>query len=594
MATNMPHTTSAQKQTLSVLPTLSIFWKHARRYRVIFFLLIAMVVAVNVIQGLMSLYLRDVFNAIEATAMDAAFYAFFTFFILGAVRWLLYRIAVRCNNVFQPRVMEDLQITAFTYLIGHSYRFFSNSFAGSLVRKVSRLARSFEDIADQLTWNLLPQLALIITTLIIYSREHVAIAVGFALWIVLFVAVNVGIAQWKLKYDTKRAEIDTELTGTLADAISNTTTIREYTGHAFEEGLLRGVANRWRRMQTLTWNLGDINDAVQGLLMFGIEFGFLYTILRGIEAGTMTLGDFVLFQTSLAFIFDRMWDFGRVVRRLYEGFADAKEMVDILETPYEVTDKPVTQTFPVREGRIIFDHVDFAYHETRFIFKDFSLEIEPNQKVAFVGSSGAGKSTIVKILLRLFDVTAGKVLIDGRSIADVTQEELRLAIAHVPQDPALFHRSILENIRYGRRDATDEEVKEAAHLAHCDAFIDHLPNGYETLVGERGVKLSGGERQRVAIARAILKNAPILILDEATSSLDSESEALIQDALKHLMKNKTVIVIAHRLSTIMQMDRIVVIDEGKIVEDGSHDQLLKQKEGIYQKLWNIQAGGFLP
>jgi ABC-type multidrug transport system fused ATPase/permease subunit len=257
-----------------------------------------------------------------------------------------------------------------------------------------------------------------------------------------------------------------------------------------------------------------------------------------------------------------------------------------------VEDVPGAPDLVVGGGAISVRTVAFAYKADRAIVKNLSLEIPSGQKVAFVGPSGGGKTTITKLLLRLYDVTSGGIYIDNQNIAEVTQDSLRQAIAFVPQEPALFHRSLMDNIRYGNPAATDAEVIKAAKLAHAHEFIVKTDEGYNTLVGERGVKLSGGERQRVAIARAILKNAPILILDEATSSLDSESEHLIQDALKTLMKNKTVIVIAHRLSTVMQMDRIVVIQNGKVIEDGKHAELIKAKKGTYQKLWEIQAGGF--
>jgi ABC-type multidrug transport system fused ATPase/permease subunit len=267
-------------------------------------------------------------------------------------------------------------------------------------------------------------------------------------------------------------------------------------------------------------------------------------------------------------------------------------MVELLEMPHDVQDITTATPLNVDKGRVTFRDVDFYFHETRPVLTRFNFAIESGEKVALVGPSGAGKTTITKLLLRLYDLKAGALEIDGQNIAHVTQDSLRNAIAFVPQEPVLFHRTLMDNIRYGRRDATDEEVIEAAKQAHCHEFIATLPQGYQTFVGERGVKLSGGERQRVAIARAILKNAPILVLDEATSSLDSESESLIQDALKTLMKGKTVIVIAHRLSTIMNMDRIVVMDGGSIVDQGTHAELLT-KDGLYQKLWSIQAGGFL-
>jgi ATP-binding cassette subfamily B protein len=272
--------------------------------------------------------------------------------------------------------------------------------------------------------------------------------------------------------------------------------------------------------------------------------------------------------------------------------ANAKEMVEVMDKVSDVQDVLSAKQLTVSKGAIEFKKVDFGYNATRKILREISLSIKPGEKIALVGSSGAGKSTVTKLLLRLFNLNKGKILIDGQDIAKVTQDSLRQNIALVPQDPILFHRSLKDNIRYGKPDATEEELIAASKQAHCHEFITALPEGYDSLVGERGVKLSGGERQRVAVARAILMNAPILILDEATSSLDSESEALIQDALTKLMEGKTVIAIAHRLSTIMQMDRIIVMQEGRILDEGKHEDLLT-RDGLYKSLWSIQAGGFL-
>ncbi|MBI3335579.1 MAG: ATP-binding cassette domain-containing protein [Candidatus Portnoybacteria bacterium] len=327
--------------------------------------------------------------------------------------------------------------------------------------------------------------------------------------------------------------------------------------------------------------------------MIALEFGVFFIAIRFWNVGLLTLGDLVLLQVYLISIFSHLWDFGRVIRNIYKNLANAEEMVEIFNTPYEIQDKPNAKDLVVSKGEIEFKEVNFTYTKTRDVVRNFNLRIAPGEKVGLVGPSGAGKSTIVTLLLRFYEVQDGGIFIDGQNIADVTQESLRRHIAMVPQDPILFHRSLIENICYGRRDAWNKEVIEAARLAHCDEFITRLPDGYRTYVGERGIKLSGGERQRVAIARAILKNAPILLLDEATSSLDSHSEAMIQDSLSTLMKGKTVIVIAHRLSTIMKMDRIVVMREGEIVEIGSHQELVEKSEGLYKGLWELQAGGFI-
>jgi ATP-binding cassette subfamily B protein len=378
----------------------------------------------------------------------------------------------------------------------------------------------------------------------------------------------------------------------LADGITNAITIKLFTGLSHEKGLYKEVTEKQRKLRRFSWNLGEIMDAIQGMMMIIIEFVIMYFAIDLYQNGQLTIGDFALIQGYLISFFMVLWDIGRAVRYVFEALANADEMVEILNTPHEVQDVRNAKELQVDKGRITFENVFFSYSKTRRILKGMDLEIKPSEKIALVGPSGAGKSTITKLLFRFYDVERGKIRIDDQRINKVTQESLRENLALVPQEPILFHRTIMDNIRYGRRDATDEEVIEAAKKAHAHEFIENLPEGYDTFVGERGVKLSGGERQRVAIARAILKDAPILVLDEATSSLDSESEALIQDALETLMKDKTTIVIAHRLSTIMKMDRIIVVEDGKVSMTGTHKQLLARKDNIYKKLWEIQAGGF--
>lgn len=506
---------------------------------------------------------------------------------------LFWRIAFFTNNRFQPMVTRDLAHTCFVYLHKHSFNFFNNNFVGSLVKRINRFYSAFETLLDRALFDLL-KLAIEVSaiTIILFTKSPI-LGASLFIWIVLFVILNYYYSVFKLKYDVQRSEQDTKVTGVLADTITNQSNIKLLVGHAREQGRFLSAMNELRRLRTLTWDLGQLAETVQVTLMIALEFFIFYFAIKIWNSGGLTVGDFVLIQAYILTIFHHIWDFGRIIRDFYEKIAEAEEMTVILDTPHEIKDKKRAEVLKVPKGKIEFIDVNFNYNKTRRVINKLNLSIKPGERIALVGPSGAGKTTVVKLLLRIHDVTSGRVCIDGKKISDVTQDSLHENISLVPQDPILFHRTLLENIRYGKPDATDKEVMEASKLSHCHDFISLFPYGYDTYVGERGVKLSGGERQRVAIARAILRNAPILVLDEATSSLDSESEMFIQDALDGLMKNKTVIIIAHRLSTIMKMDRILVIDGGTVVEAGSHHQLIKNKSGLYHRLWKVQAGGFM-
>ena len=428
--------------------------------------------------------------------------------------------------------------------------------------------------------------------IIVWFQEPV-ISYIILIWIVVIMILNLVFSKWKLQYDLKSATADSTTTALLADNITNQGAITLFTNYSNESSVFKETSDEQAKIQKFTWNLSNIADGVQIVLMAIVEFCIFYYAVRFWQKNLISLGTFVLLQVYILNISYRIWDFGKIIRNLYESFADSKEMVAILKTPHDIKNMPDAKILEVKEGKIDFNDVTFSFDENKELINNFNLSINGGEKIALIGPSGAGKSTIVRLLLRTYDVIDGTLLIDGQDIKNITQDSLHRNISFVPQDPILFHRTLLDNIRYGRLDATDDEVMAVAKLAHCDEFIEALPLKYNTFVGERGIKLSGGERQRVAIARAILKNAPILVLDEATSSLDSYSESLIQDAIDKLMKGKTSIVIAHRLSTIRKMDRIVVIEEGKIVEDGSHDDLLAKEKGLYKKLWNLQAGGFI-
>lgn len=576
----------------------AVMWAHAARYPWTIFFFLLFVVALIGFQVLSPILYKELIDTAIADqksspeTLQTLFSILVTIAAVKAGSWLCRRTRGALMVRLETRVMADLARTAFEGLMRHSYRFFSDNFAGTLVRRVNKFVTAFESIADQFGFSVFPSILIICGSLFVLAERDALLAITLSSGVFLFFAFSIGAGVWKQKYEIIRNLRDSEATGRIADAIGNASTIKLFSGYAHEFSLFRRTSEVLRRARVFAWGLHEGVAAVQSALLYCTEIGMIAVALLLWHRGVLTVGDFVLIQLYLVAIFDRIMDFERVLKRLFESFADAAEMVEILDTPHEITDTPHARPLMVKEARIEFSGVTFAFHQTRTVLNDFSLSIQSKEKVALVGSSGAGKTTIMRLLLRFHDIHGGRITIDGQDISTVTLESLWNAVALVPQEPLLFHRTLRENILYGRREATDAEVIEAAKRAHCHEFISALPRGYDTYVGERGVKLSGGERQRVAIARAILKNAPILVLDEATSSLDSESESFIQGALHELMRDKTVIAIAHRLSTIKEMNRIIVIDRGSVVAEGTHDELL-EKGGMYRKLWHIQAGRFL-
>jgi len=478
----------------------------------------------------------------------------------------------------------------FAYLQNHSHRFFTDNFAGALVKRVNRFASGFEVIADQCALSTgQTAIRVVLVVGVLFWRNRVIGSV-FLMWTIAFVLFNFYFARWKRKFDLARAAMDTQVTARLADTIANAVNLKLFAGIDRENSQFSEITLRHQRARIKAWNLGWFSEGAQGLSIRVLEIGVLVLAVNYWLKGILTLGDFVLLRSYLYQLTDNVRQMGQDIRRIYEAMADANEMTEILVTPHEVVDAAASIQFTVPRGAVEFRAVRFAYSPRgNTVLPDFNLRIAAGERVGIVGPSGGGKSTVLKLLVRLYDIQGGEILIDGRNIAEVPQSSLHQHIAFVPQDPILFHRSLMENIRYSRPDASDAEVLRAAKLAHCHEFICGFPEGYETLVGERGVKLSGGERQRVAIARAILMDAPILILDEATSSLDSESERYIQDSLASLVMGRTVIAVAHRLSTIRKMDRIIVVKDGRIVEEGSHDLLVEIEDGLYQELWSLQS-----
>lgn len=578
--------------------TISIYWSFLKKYRFsVFFCVVSLIISA-LSSTIVPLYLKQFVDLLgsqsdRAQILTGLYHIFFIIILLRFIQFVSRRVIVICAAFFEFKVMADLYNYSFANLHLHSFNFFNNNFVGSLVKRVNRFVRSFESISDRVIFNVAEMVLEIGMIVVILFQRNFNLGLALAVWIVVYVIINIFYNRYRLKYDILRSEADTAVSGVLADTVANHVNIKLFTGHNKEVENFKKTVGVYSKRQFFSWNLDNIFESVQAILSFILEMVLIWIGIKLWQQGKFTAGDFLLIQSYVISVLLNIWGFGRVIRNMYSDLSEAAEMTEILVTPHEIKDIPKAKELKVQDGKIDFINVGFNYHETRSILKDFNLEIIPGQKVALVGPSGAGKSTLVKLLLRMHDVSSGRILIDGQNISKVTQESLWKNISLVPQDPILFHRTLRENIRYGRFYSTDEEVEAAAKLAHCHEFISGLEKGYDTYVGERGVKLSGGERQRVAIARAILKNAPILILDEATSSLDSQSEHYIQDALNNLMKGKTVIMVAHRLSTIMSADRILVIDKGAIAEDGTHKALLKKKTGLYKKLWDLQAGGFI-
>ena len=578
--------------------TLKIYWEHSKAYKLEAIIMLFSAMGAAALGVIVPLYFKNFFDVLVSGQSKDIIYnglisALIAIAIIESAQWVLWRSTAFSSTYFQSKTLADLSNSCFRNLHKHSFSYFNNNFTGSLVKRVNYFVRSFEDIADRITWDFIPLIVGISIIVAVLFSKNFVLGIIIILWIFLFMTVNWIFAKYKMKYDIRRSKAETIATGFLADTITNNSNVKLFCGYKREVNLFAKLNRKILKLRIFTWNLDEIFNSVQTFLMLILEIGIFYFAIQLWEKDLFTVGDFVLLQSYVLIVFMKLWHFGKIVRRTYQNLADAEEMTEILNTPYEIKNVYNLKELKVTDGEIKFEKMDFYYHKTRKVFKSFNFFIKPCERVALIGPSGAGKTTIIKLLLRNHDVSAGRILIDRQDISKITQESLWKNVSLVPQDPILFHRTLMENIRYGKPEATDKEVMEASKLAHCHEFITSSPEGYNTYVGERGIKLSGGERQRVAIARAILRNAPILILDEATSSLDSHSESLIQDALDKLMRNKTVIVIAHRLSTIVKMDRIVYINEGKIIEDGTHQQLLEKENGHYRKLWELQAGGFI-
>lgn len=578
---------------------LRLFWQVSvpyRRRRNLAILFAITTIVISIFVG--PLVIAELLNIIQQNQLQTA-NNLWTLIILYGVSELCstvigWRLVLYLVWTFETALQRDLHSRCFSKLTNQTMFFHANKFGGSLVSQTNKLNGAVERFWDTIFWSILPLVISLAGSIIILSTLIWQYALFLFVFSIIFsIAVYFG-SRPMAKLSEKEAKASNKVSGQLADMVSNILAVKSSGAESTEQKRFSKTVGSWRSASLGTMRGFLKVSTVYSSINTIIKIGAIAFAVYAAQHNLVSVASVYLIITYTGSVAHELWNMNGIMRSYNRIIGDAHEMVEILKTPTTLVDRS-DKKLKIKRGGIVMDNVTFTHDEGQgdTLFHDFSLNIQPGEKIGLVGSSGSGKTTLTKLLLRFADIDSGKITIDSQDIAEVTQASLREQIAYVPQEPLLFHRSVRENIAYGRPNATDAEIEKAAKKAGAYDFIVKLQDGFDTLVGERGVKLSGGQRQRIAIARAILKDAPILVLDEATSALDSESEALIQKSLETLMKNRTSIVIAHRLSTIAKLDRIIVLENGRIVEDGSHDQLLAKKRGVYAKLWARQSGGFI-
>ena len=497
----------------------------------------------------------------------------------------------------QPFVRASIVAKAYDYIQNHSYNFFQNTHSGSITSKIKGIETGYNHLWHGIQHRLTNPMLEILVTIIALAFINLQLFVFMVIWCFVFFPVMLMMSFKVSKLAKATTDSHHEAMGFIADNISNIFSLFSFASRRRELKKINEFLNEDKAKKDYTWIRYELKMAFVGIALYATMLvALLFFMIHLRRIGVITVGDFVFVMTVTFFVVDNIWKLTSEAGDFLGKLGDLKSSFSVLQIPQEIIDKPNASELKISKGEIVFKNISFGYEEGEsHTLKNLNLHIKAGEKIGLVGFSGAGKSTLVSLLLKNFKIDSGDILIDGQSIYDVTSDSLRSQIGLIPQDTMLFHRSIGENIGYAKENSTQAEIENTAKKAHIHEFITTLPKAYETLVGERGIKLSGGQRQRIAIARAILKDAPILILDEATSSLDSHTENRIQESLNLLIADRstTIIAIAHRLSTLKHMDRIIVLDKGKIIEDGTHEELLKTG-GYYQSMWNMQAGGFLP
>ncbi|MHB1949258.1 MAG: ABC transporter ATP-binding protein [Gammaproteobacteria bacterium] len=492
-----------------------------------------------------------------------------------------------------PKFRANIRAQVYDYVKQHSHEYFANNFAGNIAKKIADLPNSAQAVIEVIAFSFIPTIIGILIALILMWFTQPIFAAILLLWFVIHIGITIlfmraGNSKWDV-----HSESAAVLTGKIVDSFTNILNVRLFARSDYESKYLQHFQrDEIEKAKSAMWFI-EIMRFCQGIAGFLMIVAMIFALVHGWTKGYVTLGDFAQIGMQAFWLLGMVWYMSYQMTVYVREMGVVNNALSLINIGHDIVDAKDAKRLCVSKGEICFDNVSFAYHKKHSIFKNLSVTIKAGQKVGLVGFSGSGKTTFVNLILRFHDLDAGQILIDGQNIANVTQDSLRAQIAMIPQDPTLFHRTLMENIRYGRLTASDEEVISAAKLANCEDFIEKMPEKYNSMVGERGLKLSGGQRQRVAIARAILKNAPFLILDEATSALDSVTENLIQEGLQRVMQGRTALVVAHRLSTLADMDRIIVFHKGEIIEDGTQEELLNLG-GHFATLWNMQTDGFLP
>ena len=545
-------------------------------------------VVVNAQPFLIKLIIDHVTTLKKEALFQAVLPLIICYVLIGVGFILLFRFYDFIIASFIPRQKEYIALKLMNRMMHHSASFYQKHFAGNLTNKINDVILQTPEIIKSITDKFATALCTLAVVLINMGLVQPRFAAALSIWLAIFLGGGLWMLFSNSRYAYAAAESRSQVIGHIVDMLMNVVSIRLFARARFEKKMMRGVTSvAVEQEKARDWFFMKLHffQGVSFLLYEGVCFWWL---LMGISQGSITPGGFVLIFTLNLQILDQFWDLGREIREFWEKIGHMKQALSVIYAPEEAMDFADDKALVVPKGSITFNNVTFLYPGGSPLFQDQTIKIEPKQKIGLVGYSGSGKSTFMSLILRLYDVNSGEILIDGQNIQHVSRDSLYESIAVVPQECYLFNRTLMENIRYGRLDATDSEVFEAAEKAQIHNVILQLPQGYETFAGEKGMRLSGGQRQRVVIARAILKNAPILLMDEATSNLDSMTEDKIKKAFEEVMKDKTVIVIAHRISTLESVDRILVLENGKIIQDGSHARLI-QEGGLYQELWRAQS-----